>query len=83
MTSQAPIGFLGGGGRGSFLEKKISHHKNVHPSSAKAIERFFGAADDWLIIIERCVQNGGHARKLAHGVKKLPVEEIGRSADRL
>ena len=38
--------------RGFLLENGIAHHEHVHLRAAETIERFFGAADDWLVVVE-------------------------------
>jgi len=45
-------GFSTACGYGFFLQNEIAHHQNVHLRALKTIERFFGAADDWLVVVE-------------------------------
>jgi hypothetical protein len=41
-------------------DHEISNDKQVHLCAEKAIERFFGTADDWLVLVEGRVQHHGH-----------------------
>ena len=45
---------------------------------AKTIERFFGAADDRLVVVERSVQDDRHAGEIAEGANQFPVEADSR-----
>src|SRR5271156_6824149 len=50
-------------------ENEISHHQHVHLGPAETIERFFGPADDGLIVVEGCIQDNRDAGQIAEGAQ--------------
>ena len=47
---------------GSFsLDEKAAEHEHIHSGAQEAIERFFGAADDGFVFVERSVEDEGDA----------------------
>jgi len=66
-----------------FPQNEISHHQDIHSRAQETIERFFGAADDWLVVVERGVHDDGHSREVAKSADQFPVERVCSAADRL
>jgi len=65
------------------LYKKTSQDKNVHPRAEKAIERFFGAANDRFVFVERCVQDEGDGSQRSEGGDQLVIKRVGFAMHRL
>jgi len=40
-------------------DEHIAENERVHLRAEKAVQRFFGAADDGLVVVEGCVQDDG------------------------
>ena len=66
-----------------FPQNEISHHQDIHSRAQETIDRFFRAADDRLVVVERGVHNDGHAGEVAKRADQFPVERVCSAADRL
>ncbi len=63
-----------------FSQEKISQDQDVHLRAAKTINRFFRAADDRLVVVERSIQDDGHAGQIAERAQQFPIKRIGGAA---
>src|SRR6202521_3731150 len=66
-----------------FRDQKVAQHKRIHLRAQKTIERFFGPAHDWLVVVEGGVEHDGNTRGVTESANQLPVARIGFSPDGL
>ena len=61
----------------------VTKDKNVHIGPKKAIESFFRPADDWLVLVERGIENHRHPGRFAEVLDQLVIERVGVAIDSL
>ena len=66
--------------RGFLFQNKVTHHQDVHLRARETIQRFFRAADDGLVVVERSIQDDGNAGEIAERANQFPVERIRGAA---
>jgi hypothetical protein len=57
----------GNAGIGLPFHKKTPEHEEIHLRAEKTIERFFGAADNGFVLVERGIEHERDAREFMEG----------------
>src|SRR5207245_9505114 len=63
--------------------EEIAEDQSIHLRAEVAIDGFFGAADDWLIVVEGSVEHNRHASEIVESGNERVIAGIGFASDGL
>ena len=59
------------------FQVNVAEHQHIHFRAEKTIERFLGAANDWLVLVEGRVEHERDARQFVEHSYELMIERVG------
>ena len=63
-------------------QEERADRQHIHIGAQEAVEGLRGRVDDGLVLVERGIDQDGHAGELAEAVDQLPVERVDVAARR-